>query len=84
MKFFLLFIILIATSFVEENCSKMREQLKNLETQKDAKDVGQVLSWLTLTKPTSSNKTVLNQQIQILKFEIEECDMKAQTNTTEK
>ncbi len=84
MKFFLLFITLITIALAEEDCSKKREQLKTLKTQKDAENVGQVISWLTLTKPTSSNKKILDQHIQILKFEIQECDMKAQINTTEK
>ena len=84
MKSFLLFIALVTIALAEESCSKKREQLKTLETQRSSENVGQVLSWLTLTKPTSSNKKMLDQHIQILKFEIQECDMNDQTKTTEK
>ncbi len=84
MKLFLLLFTLSIVALAEEDCSKKREQLKTLETQRDAEDVGQVLSWLTLTKPTSSNKKILDQHIQILKFEIQECERKAQTNITDK
>ncbi len=84
MKLFLLLITLSTIALAEEDCSKKREQLKTLEVQKDAEDVGQVLSWLTLTKPTSSNKEILDQHIQILKFEIQECEKKAQTKITDK
>jgi hypothetical protein len=75
---------MIIMAFAQEDCSEKHEQLKTLETQRDAENVGHVLSWLTLTKPTSSNKKMLDQRIQILKLEIQECDMKAQTNTPEK
>lgn len=84
MKLFLLLITLSTIALAEEDCSKKREQLKTLETQRSAENVGQVLSWLTLTKPTSSNKKILDQHIQILKFEIQECERKAQTNITDK
>ena len=83
-KNFLLFITLIAIAFAKEDCSKKREQLKSLEIERDAENVGEVLSWLTLTKPTSSNKKNLDQHIQILKFEIQECYTKVQINTTKK
>ena len=82
-KIFLLFITFITIALAEESCSEKREQLKALETQQDAEDVSTVLSWLTLTKPTSSNKKVIDQHIQVLKFEIQECDMNAQINSTE-
>ncbi len=83
-KKILLFIALITIALAEESCSKKSEQLKALEIQRGAENVGQVLSWLTLTKPTSSNKKMLDQDIRILKLEIQECDMNAQTNITEK
>ena len=82
-KIFLLFIALVTISLAEESCSKKREQLKTLQTEKSSENVGQVLSWLTLTKPTSSNKKMLDQHIQILKLEIQECDMNTQTKITE-
>ena len=83
-KHLLLFITSITLAFAQEDCRKKREQLNTLETQKSAENIAQVLSWLTLTKPTSGNQKILDQQIQILKLEIKECDRKAQTNTTEK
>ncbi len=73
-KFFLLFFTLITLALAKEDCSKKYAQLKTLKTQKSSENVAQVLSWLTLTKSTSSNKKILNQKIQILKLEIQECE----------
>jgi len=83
-KYFLLFITLITIVFAKEDCDKKYEQLKTLEAQRNAENIGQVLSWLTFTKPTSNNKKNLDQYIQILKLEIQECNMEAQMQTTEK
>lgn len=82
----LIFLLLLLSTLLpgQESCTDKRERLKALETQRDAEDIGEVISWLTLTKPTSENKKQLDQQIRILKLEIQQCELDRLSDNSEK
>lgn len=73
MKVLIAFLLVSSLLYGDESCEDKRKRLTELQTRMEAENVGKVLALLTLTKPTSTDRHRLEQQIRILRMELEQC-----------
>lgn len=82
MKMLLLTVFIPALLHCAESCEDKRKRLEELRTQMQVEHAGKVVSWLTMSWPTSSRDKTLKQQIVILRMELEQCTLHSDASST--